>query len=278
MTQHKHSSAYSGQESPEEKLTKISNALEETLALLGREDLSSIFDGYKPKFSKTPKKAPLDQKVAISVNSEEKDSFMRELESLENSGVTISMSQYIRNKALGTIDIEDWRGKAEKCLKDIENTKSQSKGMSSRKIEIIAALEEEEDEDIIKDLEEELYNLNKKVDQTKAVKLNRSIRLSGRMSFQEFETIKHRASKLCLNYSDYLRMLIFDLEPGTTGDAHLSYDAKRRFYISIVNVSENGWGEPSSLYNCPQCSNYLEQIEELESRNKALVEALKKPR
>lgn len=249
--------------------------IDSTLKGMGRNDLLGIFEGYKPRYRRTPKKAPLDQKVSISINQSEKELFLKELESIKKSGVSVTMSQYIRNKALGTIDIEDWRAKAEKALIDIERIESSKKSISGRRIELIAKLEEEDDESKIEELEKELVSLNKDILKTKSAKLSRSIRLSGRVSFQEFETIKHRAGKLCLNYSDYLRMIIFNLEPGSSGDAHLSYNAKRRFYISVISVSENGWGQPSSLYQCPQCSNYIEHIEELENKNKALVQKVK---
>ena len=45
----------------------------------------------------------------------------------------------------------------------------------------------------------------------------------------------------------------------------MSLDAKRLFYISIIEVAQNGWGTPPSIYQCSQCENYMDEIRRLRS-------------
>ena len=65
-------------------------------------------------------------------------------------------------------------------------------------------------------------------------------------------------------------MMIFGLEPDSIADSHMSLDAKRRFYISIIEVSNNGWGNPPNIYHCSQCENYMDEIRRLRSENEQL--------
>ena len=65
-------------------------------------------------------------------------------------------------------------------------------------------------------------------------------------------------------------MMIFGLEPNSTADAHMSLDAKRRFYVSIIEVANNGWGNPPAIYECSQCVNYMDEIRKLRAENEQL--------
>jgi len=251
-----------------------SMGINEKLAILekmGREDLIDIFKEWKPKQTlKKKKAAPLDQKVSITVTDSERVILDNELKAIKASGEKVTMSTFIRNRAIGSVDIQGWKEIAEKAIVEIEDIASNKKELREQKNNLMVSLDEEEDDERIDYLQQEIYKINEKLRKIISQNEKRNNRLSGRMSMQESEIIKWRAQRLCLSSSDYLRMMIFNLEPNTKADAHLSLDAKRRFYISIIDVANNGWGEPNTIYECSQCANYLDEIDRLQDRIKQL--------
>lgn len=249
--------------SVEEKL----NILQE----MGRPELIDIFKGWAPRVSNRKKRgAPLDQRVSITVTTQERVALDQELKNLTTSGEKISMSQFIRNRALGTVDINGWREIAERVLKEIDETVNNQKELRNQKLNILAMMDDEDDDDVVTVYSIQANEIDKKLNKLVAQNEKRNNRLSGRMSMAEAETIKWRAQRLCISSSDYLRMMIFALEPDSNADSHMSLDAKRRFYISIIDVAKNGWGTPPSVYECSQCVNYMDEIRRLREANDQL--------
>lgn len=245
------------------------NSKTKTLKDIGREDLAEIFDEWKPRRSKAKSKgAPLDQRVTITVTDDERSVLDEELKAIKKSGQKISMSQFVRNKALGSVDINGWRSTSVQTLREIENTKREEDTLANRKDEINTILEDDltDEEEIA--FRQEMADIDASLAKLSSRTLRRRNRLSGRMSMQEAETIKWRAQRLCISSSDYLRMMIFDLTPDSSGDAHMNFDAKRRFYVSVIDVSNNGWGDPPEIYKCSQCENYLDEIKRLHKKMK----------
>lgn len=233
----------------------------EVLEELGRKDLVDLFKDWKPRTSNRKKRgAPLDQRISITVTSGERIALDEELKSVKAAGEKITMSQFIRNRALGSVDINGWRTIASDGLTELEDTAANQVEIRKRKRVLAGLIEDEDDSEQIALLEQEIGAIDKKLEKIVAQNEKRSNRLSGRMSMAESETIKWRAQQLCISSSDYLRMMIFGLEPDSSGDSHMSLDAKRRFYISIMDVSNKGWGEPPTIYQCSQCENYMDEI------------------
>lgn len=231
---------------------------------IGRPELIDLFKDWKPRVSNRKKRgAPLDQRVSITVTTPERISLDQELKSIKTAGDKISMSQFIRNRALGTVDINGWRDRAEAALKELDDAFENQVAYRKEKENYIGMLDEEEDEDVISVYGIKVAEINRKLDKLVAQNEKRNNRLSGRMSMPEAETIKWRAQRLCISSSDYLRIMIFALEPDSSADSHMSLDAKRRFYISIIDVARNGWGTPPSVYECSQCVNYMDEIRRL---------------
>lgn len=251
------------QASVDEKL----NILEE----MGRPELIDIFKGWAPRVSNRKKRgAPLDQRVSITVTTQERVTLDQELKSLTKEGEKISMSQFIRNRALGTVDINGWKDIADKALKEIEEVAKNQKQLRAEKLNILSMIDEEEDDDVASVYSIQVADIDRRLGKIVAQNEKRNNRLSGRMSMAEAETIKWRAQRLCVSSSDYLRMMIFALEPDSNADSHMSLDAKRRFYISILDVAKNGWGTPPSVYECSQCVNYMDEIRRLKEENEQL--------
>lgn len=231
---------------------------------MGRPELIDLFKEWKPRVSRRKQRgAPLDQRVSITVTTRERVSLDNEMKSIRAAGEKVTMSQFIRNRALGSVDINGWREVAERALAEIEDTYRNQSELRAQISGLSALADVEDDADEASLYAEKIDGINRKLKKIVAQNEKRATRLSGRMSMQESETIKWRAQRLCISSSDYLRMMIFGLEPDSAADSHMSYDAKRRFYISIMEVSENGWGTPPTVYECSQCANYVEEIRKL---------------
>lgn len=243
----------------------------EVLQELGRADLIDIFKGWQPRRSPAKKRgAPLDQRVTITVTDAEREKLDREIKAIKQSGASVSMSQFIRNRAVGSVDINGWREIATEALGRLENIVEKQSTLRSRRQELVNLIEDENDGESLIVYEREMQRIQDDLDFIVAQNERRKNRLSGRMSMIESETIKWRAERLCISTSDYLRMLIFGLEPASSGDAHMSLDAKRRFYVSIIDVAKNGWGDPPKIYNCSQCENYMDTIRSLKEEIRQL--------
>lgn len=237
---------------------------------IGKPELIALFKDWKPRPSKKKRGAPLDQRVAITVTTNEKVFLDNELKSIKSSGEKITASQFIRNRALGSVDIERWREIATNALEELDEIDNSQMELRHRKRQLANLIEETDDPEDEGMYEKEISGINSKLAKLVARSEKRSNRLSGRMSMAEAETVKWRAQRLCVSSSDYLRMMIFTLEPNSTADAHMSIDSRRRFYVSILDVAQNGWGSPPTIFECSQCSNYLEEIEKLRDRVKQL--------
>lgn len=252
-------------------MVDIAKSREETLKSLGRENLKDVFSGYTPRASRNRKKtAPTDQRVSISVTSREKLSLEKELSEIRKSGDSISISQFVRNRALSSIDINEWREIAEKALEEVEDIYSKRSELRKERRELEISLEDDlDDEDLIA-CEYRIHQINSDLDKILSRNQSRKYRLSGRLTMMESEVVKWRAQRLCLSTSDFLRMILFDLLPYSGSDAHLSYEAKMRFYISIIDVSKNGWGSPPKIYQCSNCETLEKESENLRKRIKML--------
>lgn len=249
-------------------------SVQDKLAILdrmGRTDLVEIFKDWQPRQTKAKRKtAPLDQRVSITVTDRERMDLLHDLQTTNKVGDKITVSQFVRNRAIGSVDINGWRAIAERALEELNDIEANRSALAKRERTIRAELEDADDSEEEGMLEKELASITTKFKKITAQNERRTHRLSGRMSMAEAETVKWRAAKLCLSTSDYLRFLIFDLIPDTPADGHMSLLAKRRFYISIIEVAENGWGEPPTIAHCSQCTNYLEEIRRLRERVRQL--------
>lgn len=249
----------------------------ELLKELGREDMVDLFKEWKPRKSAAKRKGPpLDQRVNILITKGERSILDNELNHLRKIGEKITMSQFIRNKAISSVDLGEWKRRAEEALPMIEDIYSRQKDLKKEQKNIMMNIEEESedgtaDNEDISHYQLRLSEINDELKKIVSQPKKRTVRLSGRMTMPESETVKWRANRLCIPASDYLRFMIFNLYPNSSADDHFSYDSKRRFYISIIDVADNGWGDVPTIYNCSQCEKYVEEIERLEERIRQLT-------
>lgn len=241
---------------------------------MGKLELIEAFKDWKPRRVKRRYAAPLDQRVSITITAKEKMIIEKEINEIKKSNEPISVSQFIRNKATSSVDIHGWRELAEKELVDLLDIEShQSELRKSRRI-LMHEYEDTEDVETKLSVDEKMLSIDKKLGKLVGHTEKRGSRLTGRMSMAEAETVRWRADRLCVSVSDYLRMMIFDMSPVSDGDRHMSLDARKRFYVSILDVAHNGFGSPPNIVECSQCGNYLEEIERLNAEIRQLRRSL----
>lgn len=249
-------------------------SVEDKLKILeerGQADLIDIFKGWKPRASTRRRKgAPLDQRVSIALSASERALLDGEIKAIKATGQSTTLGALIRSRAMVSPNLADWREIAWAALDELDALVKGEKELKNRQKMIENALEEEEiadDSEEIMLFEKELVEIQAKLSKLKASPVEkRNVRLQGRMTYAEAEAVKWRAQRLCLSTTDYLRMLIFDQAPNTAADQHLNLDARRRFYVSILDVADNSWGNPPGVYKCSQCESYADEITKLQER------------
>lgn len=253
------------------------------LASLGQENLMKLFQN-QPKFKPIePKKIALDQQIAITLSENEKQKLIQDRERIRELGKLPSISSYIRKKILLQLDIEQWREFAEQGLKNLDNSDSESKTLQKQKIRLINSIDQLDD--IVKDdtnteeinkLKRELEEIENRLMLLKSTKQEKRIyRLSGNITFNEANFVRWRAARLSLSLADYIRFILFDYQP-TIDDNHMSVESRKRFYVSILEVAQNGWGNPPVVNECPNCARYLDDIKKLQEQIEYLKNELSK--
>lgn len=255
------------------------------LAGLGQENLMKLFQN-QPKFKPIePKKIALDQQIAITLSENEKQKLIQDRERIRELGKLPSISSYIRKKILLQLDIEQWREFAEQGLKNLDNSDFESKTLQKQKIRLINSIDQLDDivkSDIdteeIDRLKKELEEIENRLMLLKSTKQEKRIyRLSGNITFNEANFVRWRAARLSLSLADYIRFILFDYQP-TIDDNHMSVESRKRFYVSILEVAQNGWGNPPVVNECPNCARYLDDIKKLQEQIEYLKNELSKYR
>lgn len=253
------------------------------LAGLGQENLMKLFQN-QPKFKPIePKKIALDQQIAITLSENEKQRLIQDRERIRELGKLLSISSYIRKKILLQLDIEQWREFAEQGLKNLDNSDTESKTLQKQKIRLINSIDQLDDivkSDIdteeIDRLKKELEEIENRLMLLKSTKQEKRIyRLSGNITFNEANFVRWRAARLSLSLADYIRFILFDYQP-TIDDNHMSVESRKRFYVSILEVAQNGWGNPPVVNECPNCARYLDDIKKLQEQIEYLKNELSK--
>lgn len=253
------------------------------LASLGQENLMKLFQN-QPKFKPIePKKIALDQQIAITLSENEKQKLIQDRERIRELGKLPSISSYIRKKILLQLDIEQWRELAEQGLKNLDGSDIESKTLQKQKIRLINSIDQLDDivksdidtEEIDK-LKKELEEIENRLLLLKSTKQEKRIyRLSGNITFNEANFVRWRAARLSLSLADYIRFILFDYQP-TVNDNHMSVESRKRFYVSILEVAQNGWGNPPVVNECPNCARYLDDIKKLQEQIEYLKNELSK--
>lgn len=251
----------------------------EILEDLGQKELLEIFDGYKPTYKPIEqKKSPLDQQISLGISTEERKKISEDIKKMKLGGEKTTVSSLVRSRAVSDVDLAEWRERAEKGLKELNSLKWNREEISKKLRACYVQYDSMEDDD-----SETAIVLNLKIKELEAMKkelarptARRSARMSGRVTFNEANIIRWRAGRLTLTVADYMRFLVFGHLPFTESDRHLSIDARRRFYVAIIDISKNGWGKPPEIEECPNCSRYAYENKELRAKLERLQKMSKK--
>ena len=247
---------------------------EKILKELNQTDLINLFKkGFKPQYKKVEsKKTILDQQISIAIDTDEKNLIGIELNEIRKIADKTSLSSFIRSRSLATFDIAEWYEQAVEGLKELNSEKWNPKHIQNERKKYLKLLDDLEDsnedtrdEDIlyygtkVKECEEKLKSLKKQ-------NRKRGYRVSTRVTYEEANTIRWRAARLSITVPDYMRYVIFGYLPYTDSDYNLSLEARKRFYVSIIDVYKNGWGEIPEINDCPNCARYQHELEILREK------------
>lgn len=234
---------------------------------LNQEELLGLFkEGYTPTYRPAKqKKSPLDQQISISLTAGEKEKLAHELKEIRKVGPRVSISSFVRSRSIIDVDIEEWSERAIEGLRAFTTKQYDENYLNREKRKYLKLLEEADDDDQedIFFYNREIEKLNEYLTDIKRKSARRKYRMTGRVTFNEAQHIRWRAAKLNIPIADYVRFCLFGYLPFSQDDNYMTIDSRKRFYISILDIQQNGWGEPPQTEECPNCQRYLEEIRKL---------------
>ena len=247
---------------------------EKILEEIHQKDLIDLFKkGFKPQYKRVEsKKTILDQQISIAIDTDEKNRIAFELNDIRKVANKTSLASFIRSRSLATFDIAEWYQQALEGLEELSSDSWNPKTLHNERknyIKLLDDLEDSEDDNRDEDMlyyKTKLDETEQKINSLKKQNRKRGYRVSTRVTYEEANTIRWRAARLSITVPDYMRYVIFGYLPFTDADYNLSLEARKRFYVSIIDVYKNGWGEIPEVNECPNCARYKHEIEVLRDK------------
>jgi hypothetical protein len=247
---------------------------EKILEEIHQKDLIDLFKkGFKPQYKRVEsKKTILDQQISIAIDTDEKNMIALELNEIRKVANKTSLASFIRSRSLATFDIAEWYQQAIEGLEELSSESWNPKNLQNERkrfIKLLDDLEDSEDDSRDEDMlyyKTQLDECEQKLNSLKKQNRKRGYRVSTRVTYEEANTIRWRAARLSITVPDYMRYVIFGYLPFTDADYNLSLEARKRFYVSIIDVYKNGWGEIPEVNECPNCVRYKHEIEVLRDK------------
>lgn len=247
---------------------------EKILEEIHQKDLIDLFKkGFKPQYKRVEsKKTILDQQISIAIDTDEKNMIALELNEIRKVANKTSLASFIRSRSLATFDIAEWYQQALEGLEELSSDSWNPKTLQNERkqyIKLLDDLEDSEDDSRDEDMlfyKTRLDETEEKINSLKKQNRKRGYRVSTRVTYEEANTIRWRAARLSITVPDYMRYVIFGYLPFTDADYNLSLEARKRFYVSIIDVYKNGWGEIPEVNECPNCARYKHEIEVLRDK------------
>ena len=241
---------------------------EKILEEIHQKDLIDLFKkGFKPQYKRVEsKKTILDQQISIAIDTDEKNMIALELNEIRKVANKTSLASFIRSRSLATFDIAEWYQQAIEGLEELSSESWNPKNLQNERkrfIKLLDDLEDSEDDSRDEDMlyyKTQLDECEQKLNSLKKQNRKRGYRVSTRVTYEEANTIRWRAARLSITVPDYMRYVIFGYLPFTDADYNLSLEARKRFYVSIIDVYKNGWGEIPEVNECPNCARYKHEI------------------
>ena len=247
---------------------------EKILEEIHQKDLIDLFKkGFKPQYKRVEsKKTILDQQISIAIDTDEKNMIALELNEIRKVANKTSLASFIRSRSLATFDIAEWYQQALEGLEELNSDSWNPKTLQNQRkqyIKLLDDLEDSEDDSRDEDMlyyKTQLDETEQKINSLKKQNRKRGYRVSTRVTYEEANTIRWRAARLSITVPDYMRYVIFGYLPFTDADYNLSLEARKRFYVSIIDVYKNGWGEIPEVNECPNCARYKHEVEVLRDK------------
>lgn len=247
---------------------------EKILEEIHQKDLIDLFKkGFKPQYKRVEsKKTILDQQISIAIDTDEKNMIALELNEIRKVANKTSLASFIRSRSLATFDIAEWYQQALEGLEELSSDSWNPKTLQNERkqyIKLLDDLEDSEDDSRDEDMlfyKTRLDETEQKINSLKKQNRKRGYRVSTRVTYEEANTIRWRAARLSITVPDYMRYVIFGYLPFTDADYNLSLEARKRFYVSIIDVYKNGWGEIPEVNECPNCARYKHEIDVLRDK------------
>lgn len=247
---------------------------EKILEEIHQKDLIDLFKkGFKPQYKRVEsKKTILDQQISIAIDTDEKNMIALELNEIRKVANKTSLASFIRSRSLATFDIAEWYQQAIEGLEELSSESWNPKNLQNERkrfIKLLDDLEDSEDDSRDEDMlyyKTQLDECEQKLNSLKKQNRKRGYRVSTRVTYEEANTIRWRAARLSITVPDYMRYVIFGYLPFTDADYNLSLEARKRFYVSIIDVYKNGWGEIPEVNEYPNCARYKHEIEVLRDK------------
>lgn len=247
---------------------------EKILEEIHQKDLIDLFKkGFKPQYKRVEsKKTILDQQISIAIDTDEKNMIALELNEIRKVANKTSLASFIRSRSLATFDIAEWYQQALEGLEELSSDSWNPKTLQNERkqyIKLLDDLEDSEDDSRDEDMlfyKTRLDETEQRINSLKKQNRKRGYRVSTRVTYEEANTIRWRAARLSITVPDYMRYVIFGYLPFTDADYNLSLEARKRFYVSIIDVYKNGWGEIPEVNECPNCARYKHEIEVLRDK------------
>lgn len=247
---------------------------EKILEEIHQKDLIDLFKkGFKPQYKRVEsKKTILDQQISIAIDTDEKNMIALELNEIRKVANKTSLASFIRSRSLATFDIAEWYQQALEGLEELSSDSWNPKTLQNERkqyIKLLDDLEDSEDDSRDEDMlfyKTRLDETEQKINSLKKQNRKRGYRVSTRVTYEEANTIRWRAARLSITVPDYMRYVIFGYLPFTDADYNLSLEARKRFYVSIIDVYKNGWGEIPEVNECTNCARYKHEIEVLRDK------------
>ena len=247
---------------------------EKILEEIHQKDLIDLFKkGFKPQYKRVEsKKTILDQQISIAIDTDEKNMIALELNEIRKVANKTSLASFIRSRSLATFDIAEWYQQALEGLEELSSDSWNPKTLQNERkqyIKLLDDLEDSEDDSRDEDMlfyKTRLDETEQKINSLKKQNRKRGYRVLTRVTYEEANTIRWRAARLSITVPDYMRYVIFGYLPFTDADYNLSLEARKRFYVSIIDVYKNGWGEIPEVNECPNCARYKHEIEVLRDK------------
>lgn len=247
---------------------------EKILEEIHQKDLIDLFKkGFKPQYKRVEsKKTILDQQISIAIDTDEKNMIALELNEIRKVANKTSLASFIRSRSLATFDIAEWYQQALEGLEELSSDSWNPKTLQNERkkyIKLLDDLEDSEDDSRDEDMlfyKTRLDETEQKINSLKKQNRKRGYRVSTRVTYEEANTIRWRVARLSITVPDYMRYVIFGYLPFTDADYNLSLEARKRFYVSIIDVYKNGWGEIPEVNECPNCARYKHEIEVLRDK------------